>query len=338
MTSIICIIPTSLSKRSIYTLKLLLASLSASATGFAALTYEFVTSNTKNTHQLTAVLLELGIEHKSYVINQCNQSAGFSEMNNIIFSKYQSSSIDYFLLVNDDAWVSHSFFKNFARIIKQKRVDIMAPVIIDASILTTKREVIIDSYAVEYFKSGYAKNSTSFANKTQLAAAACLFVSQNVALSMKQSYGFVFNNILYYYLEDVEFSIRARMLGFSIDKSNTLIAYHFGSSTSGKKSYFTMYQTYRNILWLIILTWPAEYIMRNSVNILIVQVWVFFYSVKSFGIKMYIQILIDTLSNFKTLKNMRKKIITCYKKEAKFKSLFSKLLFRTYHGIKIKAI
>lgn len=338
MISIVCIIPTCLRKKSLTTLRLLIKSLRNSSEGILKVKLEFVTTNSLKIDGFRSFLYDIGIKSDEFAINQCKKTAGFSEMNNLVFTKYVGSSPDYFLLVNDDVWVNQDFFKNFLKMIKKKSVDIVAPLLIDANILYTQKQVVIDSYGVEYFKSGYAKNSTGLDNKTQLATAACLFLSGRAVESMRESYGFVFNDFLYFYLEDVEFSIRARMLNFAISKVDTMIAYHFGSTTSGKKSYFTMYQTYRNILWLIILTWPTKFIIRNSINIFIVQVWVILYSIKSFGIRMYLKIILDTLINFKQLKVLRNKTIKNYKRDTEFGLLFSDLLFRTYHGIKIKAI
>lgn len=338
MTSIVCIIPTSLRKKSLHTLKLLINSLSSASNGLVKVKLEFVTTNSMQIDSFRSFLSEIGVKCENFAVNYCEKTAGFSEMNNLIFSKYTESLPDYFLLINDDVWVNEGFFKHFLEVIEKKPADIVAPLIIDANILCTKKKVVIDSYGVEYFKSGYAKNSTNKENKTQLVTAACLFISGRVVDNMIKTYGFVFNDSLYYYLEDVEFSIRARMLNYQISKVDAMIAYHFGSTTSGKKSYFTMYQTYRNILWLIILTWPTNFIVRNSFNIFIVQIWVILYSIKSFGIGMYLKIILDTVSNFTQLRVIRGKTIKNYKRKTDFGLLFSDLLFRTYHGIKIKAI
>ncbi len=338
MRSVICIVPTSLNKKNIQTIKLLINSLYKSSHQVVKVFFEIVTTNDMESDNLRSFFLRSEMGNKDFSITVCDKKLGFSEMNNLVLDKYGDDYPDYFLLVNDDMWVKETFFAEFLKGIEGNYTDVVAPLVIDATILRAQKEVIIDSFGVEYFKSGYAKNSTDLDRETQLITASCMFVSSLLIKKMKRKYGFIFNDMFFFYLEDVEFSIRAKMIGATISKSASILSYHFGSTTSGKKSYFTMYQTYRNILWLIIMTWPTQIIMRNILNILLVQMWVFIYSIKSFGIFLYPRAIIETIVCSGKLLRMRKKIIGSYNKKTEFNSLFSDLSFRTYHGIKIKAV
>jgi len=257
-------------------------------------------------------------------------NAGFSDLNNfgieLALSKY---SADYILLLNDDAFLGEQFFSILKNIISTNSPELIIPKIFNAT------GAQIDSFGVEYFRSGYAKNNTHQNNQTKLATGCCLVISSEFAQKMLQTYGYIFNPLLYFYLEDVEFSIRAQMLEPIVIKTNELTVYHHGSATSGKKSYFTMYQTYRNILWVMLMTWPKVYFLRHILSILLVQIWVFIFSTTSFGVQMYLRILLETIANFKQILYFRKKNLHGYKRK-NFSYIFSKLTFRTYHNLQIK--
>jgi len=258
------------------------------------------------------------------------QKPGFSRMNNLAIEAAATYLSDYFLFINDDAWVEEDFLKQFKIFVKNKNPDIVAPLIFEGN----KR--VIDSFGVEYFTSGYAKNTTSFDIPTQLAPAACLFVKTSFLLKIKRVYGFCFNEVLYSYLDDVEFSIRARALGAKIEITKNLVAHHKVSLSSGRRSFFVMYQTYRNILWVIIMTWPLSSILKHVFSILLVQGWVVFYGLKIHGPSIHTKIIWETVLNLFNLLKLRKKILSSYPADFNFEELFSEYAFRTYHGITIK--
>lgn len=253
---------------------------------------------------------------------------GFSELNNAAIAyALRRYKPDYVLFINDDARVKKSFFQKF---FKENGADIIVPLIY------TDTPPLVDSFGVEYFASGYAKNSIDLDTPTTLASAACLLVKASFLKKIKRAYGFYFNPRLHYYLEDVEFMIRAKALGATVAKNASLIAYHTGSATSGKKSRFTMYQTYRNILWLIIMTWPRSTVVKHLRQIFLVQGWIFLFGTWSHGGLLYPRIILDTLVSLGELLWYRRRTIRSYPKNFDFESLFSPYAFRTYHGITIK--
>lgn len=257
--------------------------------------------------------------------------SGFSVLNNeAVDEVLKNISPEYFIFINDDAWIRSDFYIKLAAVIKKHSPDIIAPLIFEGE------SNVVDSYGVEYFRSGYAKNNTSFSNKTTLATAACMIVKTTFLQKLKRTYGFYFNPVLHFYLEDVEFSIRAVMQNAKILKSEELIVKHLGSTSAGKRSYFTMFQTYRNIIWVILLTWPIKYIIAHLPSIILVQAWVFLYGSVIFGPQLYLRVIRDTLQHIPQLLTLRNQIVGSYKNQNHFSKLFSKLTFRTYHGIKIK--
>lgn len=261
----------------------------------------------------------------------CKPTDGFSTLNNVAIDfGEQVYKPDYFLLINDDAFIKSDFFFKLENFFHRNATDIIIPCIYDIE------NKVIDSYGVEYFRSGYAKNSTIFSQNTTLATAGCVIFSAKILKKVKKKYGTYFNSLLHFYLEDVELSIRMAMIKAKYYKDNSLKVYHQVSASSGRKSKFTMYQTYRNILWVIILTWPVKNILRHLSSILLVQAWVFVWSTYRFGPVMYIEIVFDTITNLKKLLDMRKKYLAAYEKSINFEDILSHLTFRTYHGIKIK--
>jgi len=256
--------------------------------------------------------------------------SGFGSKNNLAIEKaLNSNKYDYILFINDDAWISDNFFENFLEITKTSDLDAISPIII------IPQKNVIDSYGIEYFRSGYAKNSVSASVKTQLATAACLMVKTDCVRRVISHYGFFFNPIFDYYLEDVELSIRILSLGYKLNKSKRLKAFHLGSKTSGHKSFFSMYHTYRNIIWIIIINWPVFEILKNMRQIIMVQCWVIFYSFLRFGPILYLKCIYDTFVNLQNLINCRKQVTSNYPNDFKFKSVFSEYAFRTYHGYAI---
>ena len=319
MVKVVCIIPSALSTESMKSLMDCVQSLRV-AQKSVHLTIHIVTTN-QNIKPHTPDLGKIRIYH-------AKPKSGFGQMNNLVIDKTITQiASDYYLFINDDAYVSPSFFKEFSLLLMKDKPDLLNPIIYTPSSDT------IDSFGVEYFRSGYAKNAGEKNIQTTLATASCLLVKTSFLKKMKKSYGCYFNPILHYYLEDVEFSIRALALKGRITKSDRLKAYHIGSHTSQKKSYFTIYHTYRNILWVILMTWDTTTVQRNILSIMTVQCWLLFYGTKLFGLGLYPKIYIDTLKHFKTIMAFRKTIIPNYTETLSKQKLFSKHIFRTGKGM-----
>ncbi len=287
-----------------------------------------------------------GVKHphlfgrESIEIIPVRSPAGFSTLNNagldkIALNSKHLATDSYVLFLNDDALLATDFGLELRKLLLKsgrKTPDVIVPIVFEED------EKVIDSYGVEYFTSGYAKNSRSLDLPTSLASASCLLVKLSFIQKMKRAYGFYFNPIYFFYLEDVDFMLRAFMLGAKVHKLPTLRAYHKGSSTSGKRSRFTMHHTYRNILWLIFCTWPVTVILSHLASIILVQGWVLLYSTWKFGPLMYLQLLGETFINFPILALYRKKTLGGYGRKQSFEKAFSPFAFRTYHNVTIPSL
>ncbi len=256
----------------------------------------------------------------------------FSALNNYaiesVFSDDEYQKTKAVLLINDDASVANNFFAILSKHNLDEKL-FLAPHVSDLS------GSIIDSFGVQYFSSGYAKNSTNTTDNTTLASASCLVITINSLKTIIQAYGYIFNPLYDYYLEDVELCIRSLMIGIVIKKDMTLKACHSGSATSGKKSYFSMFNTYKNVLWTVLLTWPMRAIIKNLGKIILVQLWIIFFSLISYGPKLYLSVIFLTVKNIKQILKYRKNNLKSYKSTLCFEDLFNRHAFRTYHGLYI---
>lgn len=262
------------------------------------------------------------------------RGSAYTDRNNFALDQTIHEKSDYYLFINDDAWVDKHFLEEMIKTAKaQQTPEFIVPLIYAAD---PDRQNELDSFGVEYFRSGYPKNAVSLSYTTTLGSFSCIIVSSSFLRKLKQTYGFYFVSILGWYLEDVELSIRARAIGARFVKNQKIIAYHYGSYTWKKRSYFVVFQTYRNILWLIILTWPLKIIVKHLLSILVVQLFILKNSLQYYGIRMYPQILYETIINFKLLLSLRKSILSAYSRTFDFESIFSSLTFRTRNNTQLK--
>ena len=247
------------------------------------------------------------------------KNAGFVGINNKAVIKTIKKRSDFFLIINDDAWVKSNFFSQLE--ILEKQNDQKGDVLIPYIFASDKKRV--DSFGVEYFKTGYTKNASSSTIQTSLASMSCLLIRTHFLKSMIASYGFFLNPLLKWYLDDVEFSVRALARDAIFIKCDSLIAFHQITYTWGVKSYFVMYQSFRNLLWVILLTWPTQIIKKNLFRICCWQVVQAMYCTIKYSPFMYPKILIDTMRHVRISKTKRKRILHQYKDIHFFNTLFS---------------
>ena len=255
------------------------------------------------------------------------ESAGFVEINNEAVEKTKTIQSDFHLFINDDAWINPNFFSEVRNIYEStQKSDILVPLVYQ------QNSTGIDSFGVEYFLSGYAKNSSSLYTKTTLATMSCLCIKSVFLKKMIQTYGFFLHPMLHWYFDDIEFSIRALAIGGHFYKAPHLVAHHIGTFTWIKKSSFVIYQNYRNLLWTIILTWPKKYVYRYGCSIICIQTMLFWYSLLKYGPGIYWQIGKETIKNWEQLQLFRKRVIKKYPQSFVFETIFSPHRLRTKYG------
>lgn len=316
MITIVCIIPTTASNSIYSSLRRCVSSLKRAGTRDVRIETLIVTPNKKPALRS----LRKKISNMVYADN----SYGFSQMNNLAlafsFSHYSSA---YHLFINDDAWIDDRFFSKICNIIQKDDADIIVPLIRSPS------KKIIDSFGIEYFTSGFPRNSDSVQIKTTLASAACVLVKTSLLRKMKKTFGYVFHPLLFYYIEDVEFSIRALSMNAKIYKYELMKAYHVGSQTSKKEGYFIYYQSFRNILWVIILTWPLHIIAKHLFQIILVFFWLLWTTRFINKPLACVRIVTDTLLHARELQGYRTRTLNKYPHKFNFERIFTPYMFRT---------
>jgi len=264
--------------------------------------------------------------HNRYIdyLYVSSPSAGFVEINNTAVKNTLHRKSDFYLIINDDAWIEKEFFKNLSISFQKKEDvgDIIVPYVYEKN---TKR---LDSFGVEYFRTGYPKNACLKNIPTSLASMSCLIIRTQFLKKMFSLYGYFLNPILTWYLEDVEFSIRSLTSGGVIHKDKSLVAHHLQTFTWGKKSYRVIYYSFRNLLWVMFLTWPKKIIIQNLIPILWWQFLVSLYCLFKYSPLLYPKILIHTFKKRGALLSERKRILSKYTSPEAFTSMFSLLTMR----------
>ena len=76
------------------------------------------------------------------------------------------------------------------------------------------------------------------------------------------------------YLEDVDWSIRAILAGFTCRYQPRAVAYHMGSATLGVgPSEFNLYHLWRNGIWVLVKNMPTSLILRHLPELIVGQLW-----------------------------------------------------------------
>jgi GT2 family glycosyltransferase len=74
-----------------------------------------------------------------------------------------------------------------------------------------------------------------------------------------------FDDQLYAFYEDVDWSFRAWLRGYSCRYVPTAVAYHMGGATLGREpNDFTLYQYWRNTIWVVAKNYPASALLRHG--------------------------------------------------------------------------
>jgi GT2 family glycosyltransferase len=313
MIKIVCIIPSACTNKTLPYIKTCIRSLRTAEKGNVQLTILVVSANP----QARALLVNEDIDN-FYLVDP---SLGFAQMNNIAIEESLALyTSDYYLLVNDDAYVQKNFFAVLTHIVSDAAPDIICP-------LVYKPDGSIDSFGIEYFTSGFAQNSQSVTTNTTLAPASCVLIQTRFLQKMHRSYGYFLNPLLHSYYEDTEFSLRTLAIGGRIRKEKTLIAHHIGSASYGKNSLPVMFYTFRNLLWVIGLTWPKRYVLKYLPVIILTQGWFIFCSIRDGGWWIYPKIMFETVKNISRLRQQRVSNLRAYTHS--FSAVFSPFWFRT---------
>lgn len=207
--------------------------------------------------------------------------------------------VDYFLLLNNDAYLKSNFFTISLKHINKS--DLASPI----TLLSERRGV--DTMGIDYYCDGTGIDRTVQSDDNYLLSASCLFVSYSFAKENLAKFGWFFIPEFESFAEDIELSLRAKLMNKKIELIPRALAFHHRTSTLNNK-YTTLYLGVRNQLWTIITTWTSNMITKHIFCIIKGQcINTLMYSLK-FKRLFMIEIYLQTLFNLPALISIRKKM------------------------------
>lgn len=229
------------------------------------------------------------------------KNIGFARANNksLEFAVKRLKKIDYFLLLNNDAYINKDFFDISLNYLKHKYA-LLSPFVL----LTKNRG--FDSKGISYYRDGTGVNRTGNKDHAILLPAACMFVSNKYVKESFHNYGWLFNPYFGSYAEDIELSLRTTLIGKRTGLIPHNLVYHDRSSTLDKSG--IDFLSTRNQLWTIITTWTSNMIKKNISEIINGQVNNAFIAILKFRIIFMLRIYIQTLFFLPELLKIRKLI------------------------------
>ena len=221
-----------------------------------------------------------------------SENMGFAIAVNKGFKFAIDNNYDYTLLLNNDAYAEKSFVKNLTNAIMNRKNRFA----ISSLMLTYNDKSIVDDFGDEYNILGYAfQNKTghpvSSITKNEIVFSACGGASIYNNEIVKKI-GFL-DEHFFAYLEDIDFSYRARLHGYLVETCRDAACYHLGSATSGSKyNEFKVRISSRNNIYLVYKNMPNLQIAINIIPLLIGTLVKFgYFVVNGFGYEYFLGII-----------------------------------------------
>lgn len=208
---------------------------------------------------------------------------GFAEGNNVgIRHAFKNPRVEYIATLNIDTVAEKDWLEKLANASKKGGKIGM----LQGKILHMDKKTI-DSTGLLLYKSGtwYDRGENeldmgqydSMPSIFGVCAAAALY--KRKMLEELEPRDEFFDGDFFGYCEDVDLSIRARLLGWGAIYVPGAVVYHRRGGTTGPESDFQIYHFNRNNLWVIMKTLPSGFVWKNLFSILLSQLGGIFISV-----------------------------------------------------------
>jgi GT2 family glycosyltransferase len=116
----------------------------------------------------------------------------------------------------------------------------------------------------------------------------------------------VLDEQLFAFYEDVDWSFRSQLLGYSCRYVPTAVAYHMGSATIGRgHSDFVLYHNWRNQIWVACKNYPRSALLRHGHTFLNSQAHTFAWAIQSGRARLFIRAWRDALRGMPTILRKR---------------------------------
>lgn len=205
-------------------------------------------------------------------VYEANANLGFAKGNNVAVEYVAGlhGDIEYFVFLNSDARIDPVWLERLVEFAERKPYG----AIFQSLTLDYYNHEIIDSTHIYISRNG---SGTQAGWRTLYAGEAgpMKVFGTNAAAAMvsrrfleAQPFKGVFDETMFMYLEDVDLSARATVMGWDNYLVPGARAYHMGSASSGKKPGFSLYMTYRNNVALLVKNIPLALLVRMIPDII----------------------------------------------------------------------
>ena len=199
------------------------------------------------------VRLENRAPDRKAVFIRLKENLGFSEGNNVAI-KYAlncAHPAEFVFLLNNDTRIDRKCLSYAVRLTIEKNADIVGCLIKDQQ--TGKRMFTGDHRPSElfYFSYFWFRHHLKDYEHSNMAWGTAMLLGKKALKSMENTYGYFLDPRLFLYMEDIDFSIKIRKLGFQIYQANRAVVFHKNFSSCVKKKYqnsFLLYYSTRNTL------------------------------------------------------------------------------------------
>lgn len=197
------------------------------------------------------------------------ENRGFAQSVNDGILHTRASKPDWYLILNDDAYLDEAYFLLIEHALRSKKIDA-----ISEKIFSTSGKV--ESVGLRYFSTGLAfpRRENIYPDELSLFSGTCVMLSRTRVEKELLRNGYVFNPLFFAYAEDLELSLRIHRDGGGISINNEASVTHEGSQTAKRGSYFQLYHGYRNLVLVVLLLWNRNTILRRLPLLLIGQLYI----------------------------------------------------------------
>lgn len=204
-------------------------------------------------------------KYASVEIIKSDKNLGFAKGNNRLVEEIlKDQNVEYVVLLNSDARVDERWLEELINFASYKKTS----AIFQGRTLDYYNHDIIDSTHIYIAQNGQGTQGNwrhvniGITNPRKVFganAAACLISRRFIEA---QPFKTIFDEAFFMYLEDVDLSARATVMGWDNYYVPRAVAYHMGSASSGKSPGFSLYMTYKNNLPMIIKNYPIRMIVK----------------------------------------------------------------------------
>lgn len=122
----------------------------------------------------------------------------------------------------------------------------------------------VESLGIAIYRPLLASNRKSLDENHLGPTGGCAIYSRRLLEDLRVRHGYVFDPDYFCYAEDTDLCIRARLLGYSAQYVDEVVAIHEGQASSGGGfNDFVLYHGIRNSIWTLVKSVPATVILRN---------------------------------------------------------------------------